>query len=351
MKRLYLSTFLISLATSASALTTPGASIFEFNNIDWSDGGTLTGFFEAEDVNGDGQISQFAGEVYDFSATYQSANFGTVTFGSDAFGEGGLTGLVYNLDGLGTIGDSSFGDIEGLGVVDETGEFYLGLGPGPVDICDGTATCGFISNDPFGEESDGGFGSSFAETSSVINVTSGPLGENDGRFEENPLLPDGTTENGGFIFNVDGSVVGGEIFFIDPEIAVGYTYEVTGTTFAAVQAPTLAAVPDGDGLYTLAIGAFETTLAAGQVYNFAADDVTSFTITGIDTGLMLDPTDDMAFVTGIAVDDVTSTFTVTQTPITQDVGTGTGVVPLPASGLLLLSGLLGISGLRRMRKG
>ena len=182
MKHLLLS----AVAGLALMPTISTAATFEFNLTDWSDGGVFSGSFEAEDLDGDGQISQFSGEVTGFSATYQSGQFnGPISFDDSAFGGDALTGLVYNLDGLGTIGDSTFGDIEGLGVTSSDGNFYLAVGPGPVGLCDGQQDCGvlqdlnglvFVDDDVIIDDNDGPFfGTILATNDQSIQVTAGPL--------------------------------------------------------------------------------------------------------------------------------------------------------------------------------
>lgn len=362
-------TSIVSIAALAGLAILPTTAIsatFEFNLTDWSDGGVLTGSFEAEDLNGDGQIVQFGGiggdtadfaEVTAFSASYQSGQLGgPIEFDESAFfGEFNLTGLVYNLDGLGTIGDSTFGSIEGLGIDSNDGQYYLAVGPGPVALCDGFQDCGILQENDFGEveeseESQEFFGTILATNDQSIQVTSGPLGEFSGEFEENALLPDEIDENGRFVFDIDGNIVGTQIFFIDPEIAVGYTYEIDGSEFTAVQAPSLNAVADGDGMYTLMFGTEMVTLLPGEIYTFT-DSVTSFKITGIDEALMLDPTDTTAFVTGVSIESTSGSVTVTQAPITINTDPTIAPVPLPASSLLLLGGLAGLFGLRRRVSG
>ncbi|MDZ7752730.1 MAG: hypothetical protein U5S82_13935 [Gammaproteobacteria bacterium] len=154
-----------------------------------------------------------------------------------------------------------------------------------------------------------------------------------------PLLPDEIGPDGGFNFNVSTDDVDPfETFFIDPEIATGYTYTITGAEFGSVTAPTLAAVNDPDG-YLLEFGATEIALAPGDFYAFAPG-ITEFRITGIDPLLELDPTDPLAFVTGVSyqnADPTVGTLTITQTPIVTD--TDSNAVPAPGSLWLIGLGL------------
>lgn len=182
-------------------------------------------------------------------------------------------------------------------------------------------------------------------------------GDFDGSSEETPLLPDFTlldeNENPtafGFEFFVDGTVLPDpefitEVIWIDPVVAIGYEFTVTGADFHAVVAPSMGAVPDADG-YELNVGGLTTALAAEGI-EFFAPGVTAFSITDIDPALELDPLDPLVFPVGIMLTNITDfSYTVTMSPITFDTD---GTVPLPSS-ILLLGGALGGLGLARRRR-
>ncbi|MGV6819786.1 MAG: VPLPA-CTERM sorting domain-containing protein [Parvularcula sp.] len=172
-----------------------------------------------------------------------------------------------------------------------------------------------------------------------------------GSTEALPLLPSPASPEGAFFFEIDpADIVENEIIWIDPVISVGYTYEVTGAEFSAVQMPSLASVPDADG-YTLfyndGSGEVSVALVAGELFTFATN-VTTFRIEGIDVSLMLDPGNPLAFVTGIALANVGGgPVTISQTPITLDVGGA--AVPLPAGIWLMGTGLAAAYGARRRK--
>jgi len=164
-----------------------------------------------------------------------------------------------------------------------------------------------------------------------------------GATEETPLLPDNVTEEGGFEFELP-PVPPGTIIWIDPEVAIGYTFEITGgNLFASVTMPGFGSVPDPDGFLLSVFDGVDFisqgTFLGGDTFDFTTlgFDVTKFRIEDIDPELLLDPDDPLAFQAGITLtatpdsDDM-----VTMTPITTFVA-----VPEPPSFALMLAGLFG----------
>ncbi len=166
----------------------------------------------------------------------------------------------------------------------------------------------------------------------------------------NPILPEpgGSMEEGfDFTFEVPDDL--GEFTFVDPFVAIGYDYEVTGdANFAGVLLPE----DIGDNMYDLWL--FDATLGdyvdsgidltGGVPYVFAAGGIDQFRILGIETSEFLDPDDATAFVTGLQflTAGASTTILMSQTPLTEFVD-----VPSPSSGVLLLTSVVGLLFRRR----
>ena len=138
--------------------------------------------------------------------------------------------------------------------------------------------------------------------------------------EANPLMPT-TTNPGNFVFilNAAGTCTN-QIFWIDPPVAAGYAYAVTGANFTKVKMPSLASVNDTDGYEIRMPSNMNPTqfLLAGEEYTFSVP-TPSFRILGINPALTLDPNDSQAFPAGIELTTPTgSQVTITQTPITEE---------------------------------
>ena len=118
----------ISLPVAMALVAAPAsARTFMFSQTGFSGGGSVSGTFDAVDVDGNGQISSFAGEVSGYSMSFS----GDSMVGNFSHGFGDLFGLVYDL-GSGQIGDGAGGDVEGVAsnLFGSTGFSYAsGLGP------------------------------------------------------------------------------------------------------------------------------------------------------------------------------------------------------------------------------
>lgn len=170
------------------------------------------------------------------------------------------------------------------------------------------------------------------------------FGAADGSSETSPLLPDSVAmaPDGTPTFGFDVGVTGTDIVYIDPEIAVGYTYEIEGGgEFSKIAAPSTDTVADTDG-YTVSM-----TLPTGEVVSFTLmpgeekelpTGITRLVLTGIDPSLMLDPLDNSTFVTGFLLAGSTESTSLTQTPLVVD-SESLSSIPLPPGALLMLSGL------------
>jgi hypothetical protein len=116
-------------------VTDLGGGDFSFIHGGFTDGAFVSGSFSGSDVDGDGQLSSFDGELTAFTMSFS----GNALVGAFTLDFGDLFGLVYDFDG--DIGDGVILDIEGIGV----GSFPLYIaGPGPLAACDGVADCGLV---------------------------------------------------------------------------------------------------------------------------------------------------------------------------------------------------------------
>lgn len=169
---------------------------------------------------------------------------------------------------------------------------------------------------------------------------------NDPGSPENPLLPedDDTPESFDFSFTVTEPTTP---IFIDPVVAVGYEYIVnSGPNVTSVILPDI-----GDGLYEVygwdGTG-FNVLLGdafANIAFDFSTGGVDMFQVLGIETSALLDPTNPLAFVTGLTFASA-GNVNISQIPITQDVQ-DVAVVPEPTTIVLFGVGLLGVYCARR----
>lgn len=175
-------------------------------------------------------------------------------------------------------------------------------------------------------------------------------GSGAGSSEDNPLLPDEVLADGGFVFELP-EAEEEETVWLDPEIAVGYTYSVENAEFFSIIAPSFETIPDLDG-YVIDIAGVLYDLGSGEQFFFDSG-ITEFVLRGIDVSLGLDPGNEQAFPLGVAFTNIDGTPTLTQTPITEFVdGPGTSV-PEPGTLVLLGAGLgiLGVGSIWRRQGG
>jgi hypothetical protein len=177
-------------------------------------------------------------------------------------------------------------------------------------------------------------------------LTFAGFGAADGSSEGSPLLPVTATADPTAppAFTFDVSSAGVDFVFVDPEIAVGYTYFLEGGgSIAKFKAPTLDAVNDPDG-YTLVLPDGSTfDVLPGQVVDFVAEgygSLTTFDIVGISEDLMIDPENFTTFVGGFLFSGAGAGSNLTQTAIVVDIDAA--VVPLPPAFAAMLAGLGGL---------
>lgn len=180
------------------------------------------------------------------------------------------------------------------------------------------------------------------------DVPGGELGEGPGGSINNPILPIGTSATGGFVFSpieIGDSGIGIDSYlYLDPVVAVGYEFTLTGgNKFKEIVLPNLG---DADG-YTIEVLNSQgkwvklAQVADGGAFSFD-DGVTTFRIVGIDAALGLNPENPAAFITGVKLDGA-GTAQFGMQPLTA-------AVPEPESLALLAAGALTVLTLRRRQR-
>ena len=110
-------------------------------------------------------------------------------------------------------------------------------------------------------------------------------------------LPMGTTSGGGFAFSVP--VEAYTPVYIDPQVALGYLYEVgkNDPSFATVRLP----IGIGDSRYTIIVDGHAYPIAGGELFDFERNahpgGVRRFRVTDIEMDAALDPVNPHAFPT------------------------------------------------------
>ncbi|MDH5612971.1 MAG: VPLPA-CTERM sorting domain-containing protein [Gammaproteobacteria bacterium] len=134
------------ISTSTSAIT------YNFYQGGYTEGAFVSGTFELEDYNQDGQLSSFAGELIDFSMTFSGNSL--VNAFSISHIETNYNEVVYNLYDLGNfLGDDTntgYSSYEQISAATGTGLLY-GAGAALGELCVSGFDCGVVNNSGAGD--------------------------------------------------------------------------------------------------------------------------------------------------------------------------------------------------------
>lgn len=155
-----------------------------------------------------------------------------------------------------------------------------------------------------------------------------------GSTPDNPILPADPAPPWRFPGVVEGRARASLFGYLDPQVASGYHFEMSGfgeANFASVVVPN--PLPGGDSSFMVSFDGYTAPLEAGVPFDFTATvpgGVPEFTITGIDDTEALDPNDPSAFVTGVTFVNAFNG-DIVMTPLTDTGGDTTPpVLDLPA---------------------
>ncbi len=180
-----------------------------------------------------------------------------------------------------------------------------------------------------------------------FNIRNGEIA--DGSSPLAPLVPTIVDPNtGAFQFNF--GVAPGQLIYIDPLVATGYDYQVSsGPNIASALFPILPGQSSAYQIFTLDGLTQLGTAMGGSTFNFGAGGVNAFRLLGINPNIALDPSNTLAFVTGLTFVNG-GRVAMSQLPLTTFVGGGAGTVPEPATWAMMILGFLGVGSMVRSQR-
>ncbi len=187
----------------------------------------------------------------------------------------------------------------------------------------------------------------FGAKDQFTDIPDGSEGEAPGGSFANPVLPIDESEDGTFIFsviNIEEGAPGLDGFlFIDPEVTVGYEYQVGGDVAVTEILLPLLGDLDGYNVELLLDGQWTVVGSVLDGGSFTFEDaVKGFRVTGISPALGLNPENPVAFITGLKFNQPGQA-ELSMTSITAE-------VPEPTTWALALSSLLLVGVLRARRR-